>query len=496
MTQPSSGSSARSIDEAQGTDPTFDRSYANRTLVLLALIPALILYVDTMLTPALPTIAKEYGVSIAQTSLLISLYTVFGVAIMPIVGKLGDIYGKKRVMVYTLTAYLVVATTTSLAPSFGLIAASRFFQGIGLGAIPLCFSLAREQFPRNMVPRAQGLISAVQLSGSAAGLLGGAVVTLEFHWQGNYYLALPFILVLTLLTVVFVRESKNRKPGVHLDYVGAAWLGASLTAIVLGLSEGANWGWLSAPVLALLLGGVALILPLGWYESRRAEPILDLKLLRRRNILIANVIVLVFGMSLGVALQAFTFYMQLPAPSGFGLDIIHTGLYLLPVVVVILPVSYFVGMAIPKWGVKPFLFLGSGLAAVGFLLVSTSTSALEVSGYLVVYAFGGGLMSVSIQNLLVLSLGKGEMGLGTSLNTAFRYMGQSLGAPLSGAILSTFVATYIVAGHGLTLPTSEAFHYCFYAAGAIFVVAGLLAIAAREVMGKRSLGEAPESGST
>jgi MFS family permease len=463
--------------------------------VLLALIPALIIYVDTMLTPALPSISAEYGVSIAQTSLLISLYTVFGVAIMPIVGKLGDIYGKKRVMVYVLAIYLVVATTTSLAPSFGLIATSRFFQGIGLGAIPLSFSLAREHFPRDLVPRAQGLISAIQLAGGAAGLLGGAVITSDYHWQGNYYLVLPIVLLLTVLTVFVVRESPNVKPGVRLDYVGAAWLGACLTAIVLGLSEGATWGWVSAPVLALLIGGLAALLVLALYERRQAEPVLDVKLLRRRNVLISNVIVLVFGMSIYIVFQAFTYLMQLPSPSGFGLSIVQTALALLPVVVVVLPVAYSAGMVIPRYGVKPFLYCGSALAIIGFLLLSGATSPVEVGACLTVYAVGGGLLSVSIQNLLVLSLEKGEMGLGTSLNTAFRYIGQSLGAPLSGAILSTFVSTTVVAGHSLTLPTRGAFHYCFYAAATLFIVVGLTAVLAQEVMGKRSSTEAPESGS-
>ncbi|HKM54229.1 MAG TPA: MFS transporter, partial [Isosphaeraceae bacterium] len=361
MTRSLAQSPGGSGGEARARGRSFDRSYANRTLVLLALIPALIIYVDTMLTPALPTISAEYGVSIAQTSLLISLYTVFGVAIMPIVGKLGDIYGKKRLMVYTLSIYLVVATTTSLAPTFGLIAASRFFQGIGLGAIPLSFSLAREQFPRDMVPRAQGLISAIQLSGGAAGLLGGAVITSDLHWQGNYYLVLPIVLLLTVLTVFVVRESPNLKPGVHLDYVGAAWLGVCLTAIVLGLSEGATWGWVSAPVLGLLLGGLASMFPLAWYERRLVEPVLDLKLLRRRNILISNVIILVFGMSIYIVFQAFTYLMQLPAPSGFGLNIIETALSLLPLVVVALPVAYSVGVVIPRYGVKPFLYCGAAL---------------------------------------------------------------------------------------------------------------------------------------
>ena len=127
------------------------------------------------------------------------------------------------------------------------------------------------------------MISAVQLAGGAFGLLGGAVVTNNFGWQGNYHIAIPLIVVLTVLIFFLVRESPNLKPGVKLDYVGAVWLGASLTAIVLGLSEGTSWGWTSVPIVGLLLGGLVAMIPLALYERRLAEPVLDLKLLRRET---------------------------------------------------------------------------------------------------------------------------------------------------------------------------------------------------------------------
>ncbi|MCL4480326.1 MAG: MFS transporter [Candidatus Thermoplasmatota archaeon] len=146
-------------------DHPFDRSYANRTLIVLSLLLAFILYIDTMLTPALPRIESEYNVSTAQASLMISLYIVFGSAVIPVIGKLGDIYGKKRVLMYILVAYVIAATTKSLVPDFNLILISRFAQGIGLGVIPLALSLAREQFPKNLVPRAQGLLTGVQVTG-------------------------------------------------------------------------------------------------------------------------------------------------------------------------------------------------------------------------------------------------------------------------------------------------------------------------------------------
>ena len=467
-----------------GKGTGFDRGYANRALVLLSLIAALVVYIDTMLTPALPTIAREYRVDIATTSLLISLYTVFGVAVMPVVGKLADIYGKRRVLLWTLAVYLVAATTTSFAPTFELVLVSRFFQGVGLGTFPLAFSLAREEFPRSLVPRAQGVISAVQVSGGAMGILVGAVVTTDYGWQANYHLALPCILVLTVLTFLLIKESPNRKPGTRLDSIGAAWLGTSLTAIVLGLSQGAAWGWTSEAVLGLILGGLFAIVPLALYERRMTEPVFDLRLLRQHNILIANLIVVLYGISLYVAFQAITYYMQLPAPVGFGLSVFQTGLVLIPIVVVLLPVAIVVGTVIPRYGVKPFFYIGSVFAMAGFLLLSTAHSPEMVTGFLAVYALGSGMLTVSIQNLLVLSIEPKEMGLGTSLNTSFRYIGQTLGAPIAGAILSTFVSVQVSGAYSFSLPSHPAFQICFYLAAGLFVVLGVTAAFAREVIGR------------
>ena len=468
----------------QAAAQAFDRGYANRALALLSTIAALIVYVDIMLTPALPKIVAEYHVSIDQASLLISLYTAMGVAVTPVFGKLGDIYGKKRMMVYILLTYLAAATCTSFAPTFDLILASRFVQGVGLGVFALCFSLAREEFPRELVPRAQGVISAVQVAGGALGLVGGAYVTSAFGWQANYHLVIPVIAALTAGAYFIVHESPNRKPGVKLDVVGSGWLGACLISIVLGLSEGTSWGWTSPTILGLLVLGPVMLVPLALYERRVPEPVLDLQLLSQRNVMAANLIIIFYGVSLGVAQQTLVYSLELPSPSGFGMSITQVGPYLLPLAVVILPMALAVGSLIPKHGVKPFLYLGSAFAMAGFLLLTTYKSPEQIEVYLIVYACGSGMLTVAIQNLLVLSLAKGEMALGTSLNTAFRYVGQTLGAPAAGAILSTFVASYTVGGNAVSLPTRAAFQYCFGVSVAAFLVLLLVSVLAKEVISK------------
>jgi len=231
---------------------------------------------------------------------------------------------------------------------------------------------------------------------------------------------------------------------------------------------------------------LAAIVPLAFYERRVAEPVLDLKLLRQRNVMVANSVIIAFALSLGIAFQTVVYALELPSPSGFGLSIVEVGLFLLPLVVIVTPVAIGVGVLIPKYGVKPFLYVGSMLAAFGFFLLSTYSGAESILIPLMVYAVAGGMLTVSIQNLLVLSLDKGNMALGVSMNSAFRYIGQTLGAPVAGAILSTFVASYTIGGHVLSLPARDAFQDCFYLATAAFIVVGLLSIFAREVIGKKA----------
>ena len=337
-----------------------------------------------------------------------------------------------------------------------------------------------------MVPRAQGILSAMFGAGAAAGLPLGAWIANSYGWQANYHIALPFIAVLTILIFYTVRESSVTNPNAKLDYVGAVWLGVTMGAIVFGLSEGSTWGWTSSAVLGLTVGGAILLIPLVFYERRVLVPILNLKLLAIRNVMVSNVVGIASGAALFIAFQAVTFQLELPPPAGHNFDILTTGLYLLPLALAILVVAIPVGRLIPKYGVKPFLFIGCVLGGFAFYLMSTASTAILIAGYLALVAGGLGILLVASQNLLVLSVKKREMGLTTSLNTVFRNIGSSLGAPIAGSLMTTFALTYVIGGQTRSLPTATAFHYSYYIAILGFAVSFVVSLFAQEVMGKRA----------
>ena len=463
----------------------FDLRYAKRTLLLFGATVLTVFYVELMMTPSTPKILLQYGVPLGQVSLILSLYTVSGVALTPVVGKLGDIYGKKKVLLYVLSAYSVMVVSTSFVPDFTTLLISRTFQGVGIAISPLAFSLAREEYPREMIPKAQALIAGMIFAGIGLGLSVGAFVSNFWGWQANYHIATPIIIALTFLIFLQVKESPYRNSGAKLDYLGSIFLGSSLAMIVLGLSQGASWGWTSTPIIALLSLGLFLILPLAVVEKKVRQPLLDFRQLGARNVWVSNVLAFNAGAAIVLSFASLVYKLEDVPPSGYGFDIVAAGLYVLPLAVIVLIVSYPLGMLNSRFGVKPFLFLGGGIGAIGSALLTTESSAVQIPEYVSIAALGFVMILVPRQVLLVLSVRPAEMGAMTSINQVFFNVGQSIAPAISASILSTYATTVVLGGKAVSLPTTQAFGYVFWVVAAIFTASILVSFSAKEVIEKR-----------
>jgi MFS family permease len=466
----------------------YDSKYATRVMLILAGLVLIVMYIEGMLTPSLPTIAHDFKVTSAQVSLLLSAYLVGGVALTPVVGKLGDIYGKKRMLTIVLIIYAIAVSVTGFSPNFTFMVISRTIQGIGLTIMPLGMSLAREEFPKEIVPRAQAIISAMFGAGFAISLPLGSWVSNDFGWRMTYHTAIPFVVALALVTIIVIKESRFRRPNAKIDYYGAAMLGSALAAFVFALSEAPTWGWYSFDTIALFMAGVILLFPLTIYElgySRRVgEAILNFKLLSERNVMVANVVLSISGMGMFLAMQALTYRFDLPEPSGFGKDILATGIALVPFALGMLVLAPITGAYVSRVGVKPFAILGSVLSAVGFLLEAISQSFTQMLVYEFVTGAGLAMLNASLINLIVLTVNPKDMGLATAMNGTFRSVGSSVGAPVAGSIMTTITASYVVGSSINIMPAHMAYTYIFIIAAASFIVAALMTLLAREVLGK------------
>jgi MFS family permease len=469
----------------------FDRAYATKIMIILAGLVTTVMYIEGMLTPSLPTIARDFSVAPSQVSLVLSVYLVTGVALSPVFGKLGDIYGKKHVLTAVLVAYTVAVSVTGFSPNFEFMVVARAVQGIGLTLFPLAMSLVREEFPREMVPRAQGTLSALFGAGFAISLPLGSFVSNDYGWRTTYHSAIPFVVAITIACFFLLRESPYRRPETRIDVAGASLLGAALALLVLGLSEGPSWGWSSTPVLAMMLVGAALLLPLVVIErrlfARGREVILDLRLLKIRNVMVANIVVLISGLGMFLAMLALTYQLQNPLRAGgYDLSIVQTGLCLLPFAVGMLIFAPIASVFVVRFGTKPLTVIGSLVGAVGFFLATLVTTLPALLLVMLVVGAGLAIMNASVINLLVLTVEPRDMGLGTSMNAVFRNMGSAIGAPIAGSLMATYLV-FLPIPPQYYFPDVTAFYWCFITAAVLFLAAAGVTLFAREILGRRAL---------
>ena len=471
---------------------TFDRHYANRVMVLLAGIVVVVLYIEGMLTPSLQTIQRDFGVDTAQVSLIISSYAAAGVALSPVIGKLGDIYGKRRVLAYVMFAYAAAVSVTGFSPTFAFMVGARTIQGIGLTIMPLGMSLVREEFPRELVPRAQGLLSAMFGVGFVVSLPLGSYVSQYYGWRATYHSAIPFVVLLAILVILFVRESEYRRPNTKVDYVGAALLGGGLAGVVTALAQGQVWGWLSTPTLGFLVGGLALFVPFafyeGWWTRRSREAIIDRRLLGERNVAVTNAVLTVVGLGMYIALFSLIFQFEnSPASGGYNaafprIDILNAGLDIVPLALAMIVCATLASLVVSRTGVKPLAVTGSAVTAVGFYLVSVATTLTQALVFETVVGAGIALLNASVINLLILTVDPRDMGQATAMNNVFRNVGGSVGAPIAGSLLATFVLT---SGVFAGAPAHAAFQYAFWIAAVVTLAGGLAVLLGEEVLGAR-----------
>jgi len=452
----------------------YDSGYAWRATAIFASLVVVVMYTEGMLIPSLPTIERYFGVSESDVSWIITVFLLFGTIVSGILGKLADIYGKKRILMYALSTYTAGAFLTGFAPNFTLLLFARAIQGSGMAMMPLSFALVREEFPPRMIPQVQGIISAMFGVGLAVSIPLGAYVSQNLGWQATYHTVMPVIIIEDVLVYLYIRESRLRNPQ-RIDWVGTSLLTISLSSGLIAITQAPNLGW-SNPLIVMLLVLFALsFIVFLVHESSISNPMVPINLLSNRNVITANLGVLLVGFAVQLMGQASTFMFQMPKPLGYGLDILSSGYMIMPSALTQLVTAPLVGRLITRVGARNMAMLGSSVAAMGFLLQS-HVAFLGINYVLlsmVISSVGLTLLNVSLINLLVFSVDPRNMALSTGLNTVFRNMGAAWGPAVAGSILDTYKSPLLISispTYWIEAPSRYAYQLVFLVTASTFLV--------------------------
>jgi MFS family permease len=478
-------------------------------LVLLAAAALMVNYVETMLVPALPTLVGFFGgVPYTTIAWVVSAYLLVGVSTTPLFAKLGDIYGKKRMIVIVLAIYAgavaIAGFTPQIATLMGvsqshavyLLIGIRGVQGIGLALFPLAFAMVGEELPPAKVGQAQGLIAAMFAIGAALGLFVGAWLIQNNGWQFAYHTVIPIAIVILGLAVWALPESRHRLQ-VRLDIPGAALLGGALATFLVGLSQGPSWGWtrLSAVQLGAFPLGVPQFFGLSvllavlfyWQERTTADPMVYLERFRERNLAVSYVAILLVGAAMFLGFVGITIIVETPIV-GLGRSVFQFGVLSLPTTMSMLVAAPFVGRAISRFGPKPMVLLGAALSTAGFLLMlAFNQNYMELLLAPIPTFVGLVTMIISITNVVVLTSRKGETGIQTGMSEMFQDLGASIGPVVVATVLASFTGTFYISSSSLAttpqdpvsvpvqLPMLVGFQWLFGLGALLTIACGVLA---------------------
>jgi EmrB/QacA subfamily drug resistance transporter len=461
--------------------PHVERQHYGLTLAVLLVATLSIALQQTMVAPALPAIQDELGTSTTAVSFVFTAFLLTASVSTPIVGRLGDMFGKERMLVSSLVVFAAGSVVCAMSHSIEMLVAGRAVQGTAAAVFPLAFGIIRDEFPPERVATGIGVISATFGIGGGVGLVVSGVIVDNLHYEWLFWLALPLILVAIVTTHLWVPESPVRSPA-RIDWVGAGLLSSALVTLLLGVSQANTWGWGSSRILVLL--GTAAVLAVVWIvvESRQREPLVDMGLMRDPAVLATNLAALLVGFGMFGSFILIPQLVQLPESTGFGLgaSVTQAGLFLLPSSFAMLFAGPLAGWLGGRVGAKLPLLIGTGVAAATFGALAIEHGRVAIYVCTTLMGLGIGFSFASMANLVVAAVPQRQTGVATGINTIMRTIGGSVG----GSVAASIVAGHVVAVSGLPEESGFTLAFAVSALGVALAFAATLAIPHRIVGGR------------
>lgn len=445
-----------------------ERAHPKVTLAVLATAGVAYSVLSSAVLPALPTLQHDLHASESGVAWLLTGYLLSASVGTAILGRLGDMYGKEKVLVWTLLLLGAGTLLAAVSHSLGLLIAARVVQGVAGGIFPLSFGIVRDEFPPEKVAGSIGLLSAILGIGAGFGIVAGGLIVEHLAWQWLFWMPLLIIVGATFCTWRFVPESPVRVPG-RVNWIAATLMSVGISAVLLAISEATTWGWGSAKTIGLLVGGLSVCAAWIVVESRSAEPLIDMAMMRIRGVWTTNLTAFLLGAGMYSSFIVFPQFAQLPASTGFGFgaSVVVSGLYLLPSTAGMVVMGFAAGAIARRFGSKSAAVAGSAITAAAFgLIAAAHRHPYELLISTALLGIGIGLAFAALGNLIVQAVEPHQTGAAGGMNTVMRTIGGAIG----GQITATFISDH-VASSGL--PTVTGFTDSFVLATGFLVVCAL-----------------------
>ena len=424
---------------------------------------------QTIVVPLLPDLPELTGSSASTVSWLVTATLLSGAVCTPLLGRAGDMFGKKRMLMFAMIVLSIGSLMCALTSDISLLIVGRVLQGMATAVVPLGISILRDELPPAKVGAGVAMMSSTLGIGAAVGLPIAGLVVDHADWHAMFWGATALALVVLALVATVVRESPVRGSG-RFDVIGSIGLTGFLMCLLLAVSKGSSWGWGSGRALGLLAAAAVIVVGWGAHQLRVATPLVDLRVTRRPAVLLPNIAALFIGFSFYANSLSTAQLVQTPKESGYGLGVSVAvgGLCLLPggvMMVVLSPVST---RLTASRGPRFSLALGAILLGLGYVVrLFTSHDLWTIILGATVVASGTAMCYSALPMLVIRAVPAAQTAAANGINALMRIIGQAI----CSAVVAAVLTSYTLDVGGAPMPSLHAYMV-------VFVIAGLVACCA------------------
>jgi EmrB/QacA subfamily drug resistance transporter len=444
------------------------RSHYRVTFATLVIGIGAFALLQSMVIPVLSTIQVELHTSQSAVTWVLTAYLLSASVMTPILGRVGDIYGKKWVFVATLIALTLGSVLAAVAPNLAVMIVARAIQGLAGGMLPVGFGIIRDEFPADKVAGTVGVLAALLAVGGSLGIVLAGPIVNALSWRWLFWLPAIVTVFATVAAVLFVPQSPVRSPGT-ISWLPAVLMSGWLVLLLVPLSEASVWGWASPAVLGMLAGAVALAGVWVWSELRATSPLIDMKMMRLPAVWTNNLVALLIGVGLYAMFAFLPEFVQTPSSAGygFGASITRSGLMLLPSGVTMFVAGLYAGSLTRRYGGKVLVVAGCLIGCVAMAMFAFAHSQQwEIYVATGILGVGFGLAFSAMSANVVSAVPAEQTGAATGMNANIRTIGGSIGA----AVMASIVTAKLEPSG---LPTGSGYTTGFAVMAVVLVVAAL-----------------------